>query len=715
MYISKIEINNFRNFENSTIEFNEGINVIIGHNNAGKSNLLKALSLIFNSQENRRLQTDDFFKKINTDLYFEEETTGELKKKYPPKIVISAFITQSSGCHAVNEQVPEDSNTVYEWRIQTTPHYIAQLTFEFFLPEGDDIRDYIKNINKLIDEGKTTSDDYWNLIRQKYIHKYISRVYGGNPNLKNRADSDELKKFDFQFLEAIRDVEKELFTGRNTLLRDVLRYFLDHKITIDTTLSDEQKQEQKDNKHEEFETKSTKLIGHLKSRIDTEPILKYSTDVGASIGGKPDFEGSINEVEMFSTLRLIVENETGIKLPATHNGLGYNNLLYISILLAKMQMSRSNYVSEDDKKVFPMLVIEEPEAHLHPSMQFKFLKFLRENLKTQKEVRQSFITTHSTHITAAVELDEIICLNIDTENSLNVAYPGKVFDENINEDKNSKAYVKRFLDATKSDMLFAQNVLLVEGIAEQLLIHCLANYEGKHLENNHVAIINVNGCYFNHFLKLFDYEENHPKKKYAIKRKVACITDADPTQKDNTAAVPKFKKCFPFELDINPTNFEYKKLSTILSDLETKYAGHTHIKIFSRTDGKGKTFEYELAQKNPTLELLITDGIANKQELKDIMTEIRLSKPLSDVLPKLSSQNKIVSAMNNCTWSNDNDKKAAIIAARYLQSIENSSVAGKGEHALNLDVKMRENRKNGNLVGYQNPDYIKEAINHICD
>jgi predicted ATP-dependent endonuclease of OLD family len=46
MYISKIEIHNFRNFKNSTIELNEGINCIIGHNNAGKTNLLKALSLI---------------------------------------------------------------------------------------------------------------------------------------------------------------------------------------------------------------------------------------------------------------------------------------------------------------------------------------------------------------------------------------------------------------------------------------------------------------------------------------------------------------------------------------------------------------------------------------------------------------------------------------------------------------------------------------------
>ena len=46
MYISNITIKGFRNFDNTTVDFHDGINVIIGHNNAGKTNLLKALSLV---------------------------------------------------------------------------------------------------------------------------------------------------------------------------------------------------------------------------------------------------------------------------------------------------------------------------------------------------------------------------------------------------------------------------------------------------------------------------------------------------------------------------------------------------------------------------------------------------------------------------------------------------------------------------------------------
>lgn len=46
MYISNITIKGFRNFDNTTVDFHDGINVIIGHNNAGKTNILKALSLV---------------------------------------------------------------------------------------------------------------------------------------------------------------------------------------------------------------------------------------------------------------------------------------------------------------------------------------------------------------------------------------------------------------------------------------------------------------------------------------------------------------------------------------------------------------------------------------------------------------------------------------------------------------------------------------------
>lgn len=60
MYISKLQISNYKNFNDIIINFNDGINAIIGHNNAGKSNLIKALSIIFDSTTKKQLEIDDF-------------------------------------------------------------------------------------------------------------------------------------------------------------------------------------------------------------------------------------------------------------------------------------------------------------------------------------------------------------------------------------------------------------------------------------------------------------------------------------------------------------------------------------------------------------------------------------------------------------------------------------------------------------------------------
>lgn len=82
MYISKIEIKNFRNFISQEILFNNGVNVIIGHNNAGKTNLLKALSLVIDPDGKKRLDVHDFNKHV---------TIQELKNA-PPSIRITVTI-----------------------------------------------------------------------------------------------------------------------------------------------------------------------------------------------------------------------------------------------------------------------------------------------------------------------------------------------------------------------------------------------------------------------------------------------------------------------------------------------------------------------------------------------------------------------------------------------------------------------------------------------
>ena len=58
MYISSIAITGFRNLHSTQIDFHEGVNVIIGHNNAGKTNLLKSLALVLDSSVTKKLEVD---------------------------------------------------------------------------------------------------------------------------------------------------------------------------------------------------------------------------------------------------------------------------------------------------------------------------------------------------------------------------------------------------------------------------------------------------------------------------------------------------------------------------------------------------------------------------------------------------------------------------------------------------------------------------------
>ena len=86
MFISKLKIRNFRCFTDFEVHFTEDVNVIIGHNCTGKSNLLRGLALVFDHGAKRRLGIDDFNKHMSL----------EELRQCPPKISITAVMTWSS-------------------------------------------------------------------------------------------------------------------------------------------------------------------------------------------------------------------------------------------------------------------------------------------------------------------------------------------------------------------------------------------------------------------------------------------------------------------------------------------------------------------------------------------------------------------------------------------------------------------------------------------
>ena len=656
--------------------FHEGVNVILGHNNTGKSNLLRAIGLVLGFSDGHRLGTSDIF----------YDTNVATLKLQSPRIQITLVLHRSEGEDLDSAEMGLFSSMMTDPTLSEE----AELRYEFKLADTQE-----DNYKADVAEA-TTAKEIWKIIDHDYIRFYRSSRSGGN-QAAGISVNDALGQIDFQFLDAIRDVSHDLYAGYNPLLRDVLNFFIDYSVKNDAEKTEDEIKEQLKTLRDNFVLQSAPLMHTLQSRLQNgkNVFLKYAVDTGATFNGAvPDFDGEVTENEMFAVLRMIIKYAIGIEVPATYNGLGYNNLIYMSLLLAKMQADSSITYMKRNAKVLTFLAVEECEAHLHPAMQYKFLQFLQDN-KANGHVRQIFMTTHSTQIASAVKLDDLICLTSPKLGQINVGYPRVIYKKDIADDMNSKQYVQRFLDATKADMFFANKLIFVEGVAEELLLPVFARYMNKNLTDEHVLVVNMGGRYFNHFLKLFD-----TNNAYAINKKIVCLTDIDPCRKKNVPNA-EYEACYPYEYNIDTANYNYMHHA----DTEVaQYASHPNIRFYRQDVMYGKTLEYDIMRENPNCELLLTDSVSNISEIKAMMAE----RNLNDMIGKLRKSDaniRIKTSIEASGWT-DEEKRKAVLASRYLNSVS------KGSNALELNVALMINleKPEADRIEFHVPQYIVDAL-----
>lgn len=676
MYIKEINILNFRSFKEALIPFHEGVNVIIGHNNTGKSNLLRAMGLVLGYSNGHRLGTSDLF--YETDV-------AELQRQ-SPRVKITLVLRRSADENLDSADMALFANMMTDPALSEE----AELRYEFKLDDSQE-QNYKADVANAI-----TAKEIWKIIEQDYIRLYKSSRSGGNQAAGININ-EALGQIDFQFLDAIRDVSHDLYAGYNPLLRDVLNFFIDYSVKNDVTKTEDEIKEQLKALRDDFVQQSRPLMQTLQDRLQDgkNVFLKYALDTGATFNGaEPDFDGTVTENEMFSVLRMFIKYAVGIEVPATYNGLGYNNLIYMSLLLAKMQADGNIAYMKRNAKVLSFLAVEECEAHLHPAMQYKFLKFLQDN-NWNGHVRQIFMTSHSTQIVSAVKLDDLICLTSPALGQINVGYPRAIYKEESSNDMVSKQYVQRFLDATKADMFFANRLIFVEGIAEELLLPVFARYLNKNLTDEHVLVVNMGGRYFNHFLKLFD-----TKNPYTINKKIVCLTDIDPCRRkkeDNR----NYEVCYPYEYNIDTDNYDYKHHADTEVD---QYVVHPNIRFYRQDVTYGKTLEYDLMRENPNCELLLTESVSNSSEIKAMMKE----QDVNEMMTKMrnsEANTRIKSSIEASEWT-DEEKRKALLASRYLNSVS------KGSNALELNVTLMDNleKPEAERKEFHVPQYIIDAL-----
>ena len=190
------------------------------------------------------------------------------------------------------------------------------------------------------------------------------------------------------------------------------------------------------------------------------------------------------------------------------NGLGFNNLIYMAVVLSELALNKSvSYCG---------LLVEEPEAHLHPQLQAVLLEYLKTVEKPVQGERavQVFVTSHSPNFAALADIDSICCV-YEAPTGPEAFAPREVKFE-----PGKKEKLQRYLNVTRAELFFAKRLVLVEGTAELFLLDALATKAGYDLRKHSVSIISTDGLNFDAFLPLFG--------RGAMQIPVAVITDSDP-------------------------------------------------------------------------------------------------------------------------------------------------------------------------------------------
>lgn len=635
MYLSNLKTEGFRCFgKEFNVQLAGGLNVIVGENGAGKTAIISAIRQLFHDSESGRYS-------ITSDDFFSPFVAGG---KNASSLSISA---EFDGLDAADKVA--------------------------FLPWVGASNTALLNLQA----------------ENKEVRGRFKKVIWGGISRSSQFDPELLDLVQCIYLPPLRNAEANLSNGRQSRLSKLLK-----------ALNRKQLKEcKRDTKLHPLESKLKEFNESLAddgklgikeaSKLINENLTKA---VGHYFGQKTNIQFAKSDfTKIAESLTLLFFPDLSVKdqelfRELSQNSLGYNNLLYIASILAELTLDDE----DEDQPLFKLLLIEEPEAHLHPQLQIRLLNHLKSVAEENKNV-QVIVTTHSTVLASSVDLESIIHLS---KSPAPVATPLRT----CGLPKTSGQFINRWLDVTKSNLLFARGVILVEGIAEQMIIPALAEIVLKeqevgrqNLEDLGISAINLNGIYFNHFMQLYcniNGENDEERSSWNnIPIRCAGITDLDPPKKQ-TRQIPDPKdtnKTKEIEEDFMPYEGHMKDGTNHAIKLVDSINKSTNARLYV---SNYKTLEYDLAMEGNNAAL---------------MSEI-----IASLWPKpKNGTSKIVehfTQLASIDWTKKSPEDVAVMAHNILKRIDDDKI-GKGIFAQVLTEKIqREGRP------FAAPKYIRDAI-----
>lgn len=581
LYLRKIKITNFRGFDERGIEavFKEGVNAIIGENNNGKSSLIDAIRIAFstlNYQKEIYFNLSDLH--VNLSGNRADSAQFDIYLKDVPKRLIEIWdpVTESNGEFHIRFYVSKN------------PKGIEKIKFVIW---GGTI------------EGNTLSSEtleavdvaFLGALRDAETELKPSRFSKLANLLSNIADSDEKRK---ELVDVLQEANKSLLEKPqisnakdiiNNNLSSIEQEVLSQQ--VDIGLIDPK-----------FESITSSLRSWVKSKwlfiSNTQPIWAEFNDIIT----KHQLKEVCNETEngMHLNINLFIKRTADIpevtqdfkdkfnllaqrNFELKQNGLGYNNLIFMSTILGDMSISKSGVYQS-------LLLVEEPEAHLHPQLQELVHNFFESQYSKDKNI-QVIYTSHSPTLVSKIDLDKI---NLIFEKNYRIECLAL---EETYVDKEDKQYLQKYLDVTKSQLFFAKGIVFVEEISEALLIPEMADFLNRPFDKYAVEVVNVDSLAFKPFVNLL-FKSADGTKAFA---KSAVITDDDRCtgRSDKSTYISK-------DLDFDDN------IKEIQEKLEMGKPSDRFNKIHERCNekeillsGAYKTLEYELAYCNENIEILV--------------------------------------------------------------------------------------------------------------
>ncbi|MFC0215044.1 ATP-dependent endonuclease [Paenibacillus chartarius] len=479
-YISRVKISNYRNFKYVDVELRDK-QVIIGENNVGKTNFLRAIQLILDpnlSDQDRYLEETDFYNGLESPM-----KKGE---------IIEIVIEIKRFSHNKNLLCQLSDATV-----KTSPDTL-RLTYRYFPRFRED--GTIENYSYKIFKGDNEDIEFTHLDR-----KYL--------NIK--------------VIKALRDVEAEIKNSRKSPLSVLLKAYNIEKSKLEAIADNIKAQNDQVLTLGELKDLNNRINDRFKEFIDLDPesIELATNEVNTNrilntlkvlLGGRSvgDTSLGLTNILYITLMLLAIEDRT---IPSFLNPILYQELIKKdkSGILEKAYKSdeEGNKILKDklssklERELYEfmdmhnpidegatILAIEEPEAHLHPSIQRTIYKDV-----FSRSTNSVIMTTHSTHIASITPLQSILHLYRGKKGATKALSSATLSldDEEYND-------LARYIDANRGEIYFGKGVLLVEGITEEYLVPVFADLMGKSLDYKGIIVCNINSTNFSPYIKLLE-------------------------------------------------------------------------------------------------------------------------------------------------------------------------------------------------------------------